>query len=113
MKNLETLYLDGTQVNDLSTLSRLKYLNALYLSDTQVSDLSPLAELKSLGWLSLMNTPVGDKDVNALKQALPNCRIVHSPRFHPDDDARRTKRGHTVPAAPESPSIFDQRETAQ
>ena len=47
----------------------------VFLDDTQVSDLSPLAELKNLITLYLYNSQVSDEQVQELRQALPNCRI--------------------------------------
>ena len=73
--------LRGTPVTDLSPLAGLKNLDLLYLRNTQVSDLSPLAELKNLKWLLLGNMSVSDEDVQELRQALPNCEIIHSIRI--------------------------------
>jgi len=69
--------LHNTQVSDPSPLAELKSLELLYLADTQVSDLSPLAELKNLTELYLNNTNVSNDQVEKLRQALPNCEIVH------------------------------------
>ena len=38
LTNLTKLYLDGTQVSDISALSRISSLNRLYLYGTKVSD---------------------------------------------------------------------------
>jgi len=80
LKNLERLYFSNTQVSDLSPLAELKNLEWLDLRDTQVNDLSPLADLKSLELLRLENTQVSDEQVQELRQALPHCLIIHSPR---------------------------------
>ena len=47
----------------------------LYLYATQVSDLTPLANLKRLQVLNLGHTQVNVEQVQALQQALPNCKI--------------------------------------
>ena len=51
------------------------------LSNTQVSDLSPLAELQNLKRLWLQSTRGSDEQVQKLRQALPNCEILHSIRI--------------------------------
>jgi len=76
LTNLERLYLRNTQVSDLSPLAELENLEVLGLTGTQVSDLSPLAELESLEYLYLP-TQVSDEQVQKLRQALPNCEIIH------------------------------------
>ena len=48
LSQLQILYLDQTQVSDLSPLSALSQLQSLYLDQTQVSDLSPLSALSQL-----------------------------------------------------------------
>jgi Leucine-rich repeat (LRR) protein len=78
LEGLETLGLSYTRVSDLSPLAELKNLHELELCDTQVSDLSPLAELKNLRKLHLHGAPVSNEQVQELKQALPNCVILHS-----------------------------------
>ncbi len=45
---LQSLFLMGTQVSDLSPLSALTGLQELWLDGTQVSDLSPVAHLRNL-----------------------------------------------------------------
>ena len=58
----QVLYLNQTQVSDLTPLQELKNLQwlALSLNQTQVSDLTPLQELKNLQWLDLNQTQVSD-----------------------------------------------------
>jgi len=77
LKSLERLGLRNTQVSDLSPLAGLKNLEWLRFDNTQVTDLSPLAELKNLEVLYLQNTQVSDEQVQELRQALPNCEILH------------------------------------
>ena len=64
MTRLRKLFLNGTQVSDLSPLAELKdelkALRALYCSRTNVRDVSPLAELTRLGTLDLSATLVSD-----------------------------------------------------
>ena len=58
--NLQSLYLDGTQVADVSPLAALTNLQSLYLGGTQVADVSPLAALTNLQYLFLDGTRVTD-----------------------------------------------------
>jgi hypothetical protein len=78
LKSLESLWLHNTQVSDLSILVELKNLEYLGVRNTWVSDLSPLAELKNLKMLTLNDTPVSDEQVEELRQALPNARLLPS-----------------------------------
>jgi Leucine-rich repeat (LRR) protein len=56
--HLKSLYLDRTNVSDLSALSGLTDLKKLTLWATKVKDLTPLASLKNLEYLNLEMTPV-------------------------------------------------------
>ncbi|MDA1049384.1 MAG: leucine-rich repeat domain-containing protein [Planctomycetota bacterium] len=76
LENLSDLDLRRTPVTDLSPLAKLKNLKELRLNETLVNDLSPLAGLKNLGSLSLVYTRVSDEQVQELRQALPNCKII-------------------------------------
>jgi hypothetical protein len=77
-KRLEALYLCNTQVNDLSPLAGSERLEILWIIDTPVTDISPLTGLKRLDSLKLVNTQVCEDDVNRLRRALPNCKILYS-----------------------------------
>ena len=77
LENLERLGLGNTQVSDLAPLAELENLKRLTFEDTQVTDIAPLAGLENLEWLSLYDTQVSPEQVQALRQALPNCRIGH------------------------------------
>ena len=71
------LDLSNSQVTDVSLLAELRNLEVLFLSNTQVADVTSLAELKNLDWLDLSDTQVTDEQINDLKRALPNCKILH------------------------------------
>ena len=62
--NLEILDLDRTPVENITSLAELNCLEALYLNETLVHDVSPLAGLMNLQTLSLNKT--GVRDVQAL-----------------------------------------------
>ena len=54
-------------------------LERLSLSHTRITDagLEHLKDLNNLNGLKLIDTQVTDAGVKKLRQALPNCRIVH------------------------------------
>ena len=74
------LFLDNTEVSDLTPLAGMRNLEVLHLDGTQVSDLAPLAKLTSLQRLSLSNTQIREEQVEQLRKALPNCLVKWSPR---------------------------------
>jgi hypothetical protein len=67
-----------TQVSDLSPLVELENLEMVYLRRPLMNDLTPLAEMKNLEVLVLNGTLVSDKQVQELRQALPNCKIGYT-----------------------------------
>ena len=97
LRALEELALSGNAISDLSPLARLNALTSLQLSDNRIVNLAPLAGLKSLKTLYLDGNPIDDftplyglatlrtlsiKNIlitdtalEALQEALPNCRI--------------------------------------
>jgi hypothetical protein len=77
LKNLSDLDLRRTRVSDLSPVAKLSNLKELRLNETLVNDLSPLAGLKKLDSLVLVDTRVNQAQVQELRQALPNCRVMH------------------------------------
>ncbi len=81
LKSLHTLDLRALHVTDvgLKDLAGLKTLKSLDLGGTKITDvgLKELAGLRSLQHLDLTSTRVTEAGVKELKQALPNCQIVH------------------------------------
>jgi len=81
LKSLHTLDLRGRPVTDvgLKELAGLKNLKSLDLVATKITDagLKELAGLSSLQHLDLTDSRVTDAGVKELKQALPNCQILH------------------------------------
>ena len=92
---LKILFINGSEVSDLSPLSEMR-LSFLGLSRTKVSDLSPLRGMpliylncdgtpisdlnplrgcQSLRTLSIVDTQVSPEGIVALKKALPDCEI--------------------------------------
>ena len=77
LTTLEAVNLLDTKVSDLSPLTRLTNLRVLWMKNTPVSDLTPLAKLTNLRQLYLFDTNVGDEEVDRLQKALPNGKIRH------------------------------------
>jgi Leucine-rich repeat (LRR) protein len=42
----------------------------------QLADISPLKELEELERINLYNNPIPEEQIEELKQALPNCKIL-------------------------------------
>ncbi|MFK8162569.1 MAG: leucine-rich repeat domain-containing protein, partial [Lewinella sp.] len=66
LKNLNSLYVSGAQVSDLSPLRKLGGLKVLDFSGTQVTDLSALRGLVDLEFLNIRDTQV--KELTPLKK---------------------------------------------
>ena len=64
------------ELQDISALKSLEYLQVLDLSGTQVDNISSLYELKNLSILNLQNTSVKKKQIDILKEKLPDCTII-------------------------------------
>ena len=80
LKRLEallTLDLAGTPVKRLPSFKRLTQLHTLILSDTFVSKVTTLRRQESLRHLDLVGTEVSEKQLEKLKEALPECKIAH------------------------------------
>ena len=75
LTNLAVLNLFEAQVNDISPLRGLTKLVRLNIAATRVNDISPLADHSKLKWLDARNTQVISRDVEWLKQRLPDCQI--------------------------------------
>ena len=63
------------EITDIAPLAELKNLERLGIVYTHVSDLSPLTKLENLRQLLLYYIQVSLEQAQALRQALPNCRI--------------------------------------
>ena len=74
---LEVLYLSGNNIEELTPLAQIPSLRRVYLSGNQITDLKPLEEMDNLFVLELKENPVSAEAVDALRRALPACRIVH------------------------------------
>ena len=99
LSNIVSLSIRHKNVSDLTPLAGMKSLEKLSLEKMPVSDLTPLAGMKSLERLDLINTPVNDflplvglpnlkelwikdtsityEQVEAFRESMPKCKIVH------------------------------------
>jgi hypothetical protein len=76
LTNLKILRIMSTHVSDLEPIKKLINLETLDMSGTEVSNLEPVKELKNLKTLILpMKTQITDKQVQELREALPNVKI--------------------------------------
>ncbi len=78
--NIDEIYLEGTDVEDLSSLKKLAKLQMLWLDSTPVKDLSPLYGLQDLRRVNLRDTELTEHEVEELRNALLDCKIVYSRR---------------------------------
>ncbi len=78
LKNLTELVLTNNQLSTLpKSIGELKSLTSLDLDGNQLSSLpESIGELKSLTWLDLNSNPIQAEEIEKLRAALPNCRII-------------------------------------
>lgn len=76
LTNLSFIYLNDNKISDISSLKELTNVTVLDLSNNKISDISELKELTKLTRLNLKGNPLSDTDKEALKKALPYCRII-------------------------------------
>jgi hypothetical protein len=75
VSNLQELTLFYTDDHDLTFLADLENLESLDLEHIPVTDIAPLHRLTNLRNLNLVCTGVTEVQVEALRQALPNCVV--------------------------------------
>ncbi len=75
LTNLINLDISNNNISDISAVSGLTNLTNLDIGGNQISDISALKELTNLTELLLGYNNISDSDIEALKQALPNCEI--------------------------------------
>ena len=75
LSNLRVLKLWRTKVADIAPLTSLSNLQVLDLATTRVADISPLACLSHLQSLYLFDTRVSDAQVEELKAAIPGLEV--------------------------------------
>jgi len=72
--NLDTIFLDGNYISDITPLSDLTQLKKLYISYNLISDTSALANLKNLEELGIADNHISD--ITPLS-GLTNLEILH------------------------------------
>ena len=73
---INELYLGGNNIRDISALSELTHLKKLTLRNNPITDVRTLAELKQLTVLTLQGTPLSEVELDSLRKALPDCKIL-------------------------------------
>lgn len=75
LTNLKELILCRNQISDISPLKNLTNLEELSIWENQICDIKPLENLSNLKKLIIHRNPIVQKDIDNLKQKLPNCDI--------------------------------------
>ena len=75
LRRLKRLTFAFTTVRDLSPVADIRSLKRLDLGITQISDLTLLMGLKNLESLRIYYTPATQDQIDALRKALPNCKV--------------------------------------
>lgn len=71
------LELDGNNISDITPLAGLTGMAYLNLDDNNISDITPILGLSNLTYLEVKNTNISDADIERLKAAFPNAKIVN------------------------------------
>ena len=79
LTGLTNLGLRANQLSDVTPLGNLTNLTGLDLGENKISDITPLESLTGLTSLLLDDNNIGNKDVERLKEKLPNCTISLQP----------------------------------
>jgi len=81
LTKLRVLYLNDNKLTDVKSLEKLTQLKELGLALNQRTDVKGLEKLTQLTWLNLRDNPDLTKaQIDALKKALPKCRIISNPK---------------------------------
>jgi len=76
LTNLESLDISFTYVDNVEHLLGCKNLRKLNISGTLIKDITPLKNLPKIDSLSMWNIWLDRKQINELKQNLPNLKIM-------------------------------------
>ena len=74
-ETLKTLDLSYNRIQDISALAAMTALEELDLRGNDISSLRPLMHLSSLKILRLTGNPLTEEQLQALRDALPNCTV--------------------------------------
>ena len=76
LKKLTILDLSKQKLKNITTIEKFDNLEELDLSNNAIYDIIPLARIKSLKKIIIYENPILQKDIDWLRQQLPNC-IIH------------------------------------
>ena len=81
LEKVTKLYISYYQLTSVKGLEKLTQLETLNLKDNELSDVKSLEKLTQLKMLRLIDNPDLTKaQIDQLKKALPNCKILSNPK---------------------------------
>ncbi len=90
LKELTFLQISDNSVRDLSPIAEMKHLKTLYIDNNPIEDLTPLYGLSALRTLSMKGIPLSQRQLDALREALPNCSVYAD---EPETEVREIRIG--------------------
>ena len=72
---LTFLQISDNAVSSLLPITGMRHLKTLYIDNNPIEDLTPLYTLDALRTLSMKGIPVTQAQLDALREALPNCSV--------------------------------------
>ncbi len=72
---LTFLQISDNDVTSLLPITGMRHLKTLYIDNNPIEDLTPLYTLDALRTLSMKGIPVTQAQLDALREALPNCSV--------------------------------------
>ena len=77
LKNIKTLNIGGTSVNNLRPLEGLDALEDLSIVNTDVKSIEPIMSLSSMRHLKAYNTKIKEKSIKLIKEKLPDLNVIY------------------------------------
>ncbi len=77
LENLKILDLSENYIKDISVLEKISELKELNLSYNDIEDISSLFKLQSLNTLYISGNDISPEQIDKLKEALPLCDIIY------------------------------------
>ena len=90
LSGMTFLQISDNSVRDLTPIAGMKYLKTLYIDNNPISDFTPLYGLAALRTLSMKGIELSQTQLDALKEALPDCSIYAD---EPEDELREVSLG--------------------
>ncbi|MBN1253052.1 MAG: GIY-YIG nuclease family protein [Bacteroidales bacterium] len=77
LKNLETLNLSHTKIDDLHGIENFQNLRELHFNQTNVKSLKPLLKLKKLKTVHCIGSKIDKKDIDYFYEFRKDCEIIN------------------------------------